>query len=264
MAEANRQWQLYEEKHHSKTLAEAVTLYRERHGRHPPPGYQKWWEYARKHNAHNVDDFHQIINDLRPFWAMTPKKIRQLAASLPDSEGMAVLRIRNHKVEPQSTHWRAETLAASVTRLAEFLPDMNIAVNTMDQPRVLATYEQIQEFLKVEEETRALPANAEDRFTPHMDHFDANIIEGENPGWLNVAAQPYMKFAKDACPPDSPARNPELQGVDRRYKSTLGGVHLQLFRLVRHLHCGPQPTRLSWLFVFVLRKRHYEKFTAGL
>lgn len=223
IADANRQWQEYEARFSSKSLAEAANLYRETHGRHPPPGYKAWYEYAREHDAHNVDDFHQIVNDLRPFWAIPPMKIRQSAASLPESEGMAVLRIRDHKVMPQSTHWRAETLAGSVARLAKYLPDMNIAMNTMDQPRVLVTYDKMQEYLKVEEGTRVLPPVSEERFTPNMDHFDADIIEGEHPGWMSIAGRPYMRFAKEACPPNSPARNPELRGtVDKSYKSTLG------------------------------------------
>lgn len=224
IADANRQWQQYEDRYQSATFAEAAALYRETHGRHPPPGYKEWYEYARKHNAQNVDDFHQVVNDLRPFWAIPPKKIREMAASLPDSEGMAVIRVRNHEAVPQSNEWRASTFAESVNRLAKYLPDMNIAMNTMDQPRVLVGYDQIQEYLEVEKSTRALPVNARDGFTPNMDHFDANIIEGEPPGWMDLAGRQYMKFAKDSCPPGSPARRSGLnKTVDRLYKSSPGG-----------------------------------------
>lgn len=227
ITEANRRWEQYE---HSRStdFIQTVTKYRETHGRHPPPGFKEWYMFARKNGVHNVDDFQQISNDLRPFWAIPPAEIRQMAARLQTSEGIAGVRLRDHKVVSKTEGWRVETLAKSVGRIAEYLPDMDIAMNTMDQPRIMATHDDIQKYLKVEESTRNTTGDAQDQFTSGMDSFydeDAPVNEELDPAWYSVAGTPYMESAKEACPPESPARNENLtvEDADRLYKSNFGG-----------------------------------------
>ncbi|KAJ5578065.1 CAZyme family GT90 [Penicillium hispanicum] len=225
--EAGRRWQEYEDSR-STNFSQTVARYRQTYGRHPPPGFREWYQFARKRGIYNVDDFQQITGDLRPFWAIPPKEIRQMAAGLQEGEGIGGVRIRNHKVVSESPGWRAETLAASVRRLAAHLPDMDIAMNNMDQPRVMATNEDIQRYLQVEESTRSMPLDAEDQFTRQMDYlYDQKLgIQADvDPEWFSVAGKPYMDFAKEACPPESPARNANMtaEEADKLYKSSFGG-----------------------------------------
>jgi hypothetical protein len=226
MNEANNRWQEYENSR-STNFRQAVAKYRQTYGRHPPPGFKEWYQYARENNVHNVDDFQQITGDLRPFWAVPPKEIRQMAARLQQSPGIAGVRIRDHQVVSHSEGWRVETLAAAVDKLAKHLPDMDIAMNTMDQPRVMATYEDIQKYLKIEESTRATPPDATDNFTQGLDELyneEAGINEELDPGWFSVAGKLYMDFAKEACPPESPARdaNMTVADADKLFKSSFG------------------------------------------
>ena len=116
MNEANARWQEYEDSR-STNFRQTVAKYRQTYGRHPPPGFKEWYQFARKKNVHNVDDFQQIIGDLRPFWALSPTEIRQMAARLQESPGIAGVRIRDHKVVSHSEGWRVETLAAAVEKL---------------------------------------------------------------------------------------------------------------------------------------------------
>lgn len=226
MREANRKWQEYEDSR-STSFRATVAKYRETYGRHPPPGFKEWYQYARKHGIHNVDDFQQITGDLRPFWAIPPQDIRQMATRLMTSDGIAGLSIRNHKVELHAEGWRVETLASSVGRLAKYLPDMDIAMNAMDQPRVMVTHDDIQSYIKTEERTRSLPIDATDKFTEDMDHmFDekAGVNEDVDPAWFSVTGKPYMEFGKESCPPESPARaNLTTEEADKRYKESFGG-----------------------------------------
>lgn len=225
MREANRKWQQYEGSR-STSFRDTVAKYRQTYGRHPPPGFKEWYQFARKRNIHNVDDFQQITGDLRPFWAISPRDIRRMAARLLKSEGIAGLSIRNHKVKLHAEGWRVETLASSVGRLAKYLPDMDIAMNAMDQPRVMATYDDIQKYLKTEESTRSLPIDTTDNFTQEMDYmFDekAGVNEAVDPAWFSVTGKPYMDFGKESCPPESPARaNMSAEDADRRYKESFG------------------------------------------
>ena len=60
----------------SKTLAEAADAYRKRRGRHPPPGFDKWYQFAVDNDAVMVEDFFdQIYHDLNPFWGIDPTRI---------------------------------------------------------------------------------------------------------------------------------------------------------------------------------------------
>lgn len=226
MQEANRQWQKYEDGR-SLSFRDTVAKYRQTYGRHPPPGFKEWYQFARKRKIYNVNDFYQITGDLRPFWAVSPQDIRQMAAKLLKSDGIAGLSIRDHEVELHAAGWRVETLAASVKRLAKFLPDMDIAMNAMDQPRVMVTHEDIQNHLKVEERTRSTPTDAADEFTEDMDYLfdeDSEVGGDLDPAWFSVVGQPYMNFGKESCPPESPARaNMSAEDADKLYKESIGG-----------------------------------------
>jgi hypothetical protein len=225
MREANRQWLAYDNSR-STNFRRTVTKYRETYGRHPPPGFKEWYMFARKKNAHNVDDFQQITGDLRPFWALPPAEIRKMAAKLQNSDGIAGVRIRDHKVFIDMESWRPETLRDSIKRIAKYLPDMDIALNLMDQPRVMVTYNDTQEYLRTEALTRSLPINAQDQFSSGMDHLyeKDSTMDDVDPRWFSIAGKPYMSFANESCPPDSPARaNITVKDADKLYKSPSAG-----------------------------------------
>lgn len=40
----------------SKTLAQATNVYKQRYGRNPPRGFDKWWEWAMENNVKIVDE----------------------------------------------------------------------------------------------------------------------------------------------------------------------------------------------------------------
>ncbi|KAJ5180643.1 Lipopolysaccharide-modifying protein [Penicillium capsulatum] len=226
MREANDRWHEYED-NRSKNFRDTVRKYRQTHGRHPPPGFKEWYQFARRNKAHNVDDFQQISGDLRPFWAIAPSEIRRMALNLQEGDGIAGIRVREGKVVSKPEGWRAETLSASIERLAKYLPDMDIAMNTLDQPRIMAPHEDMQTYLRLEETARSLPTYAVDRFTSGMNRFyNGSIGDGDrfDPAWFSVAGEPYMKYAKDACSPESPA-NTEMstEEADALYKEPFGG-----------------------------------------
>ncbi|CAI7644905.1 unnamed protein product [Penicillium crustosum] len=171
MRDANRKWREYDNGR-TTSFRQTVAKYRETYGRHPPPGFKEWYMFARKKKAHNVDDFQQITGDLRPFWAVPPAEIRQMAAKLQSSDGIAGVQIRNQEVVQSPVEgWRVETLRKSIKRIAQYLPDMDIALNIMDQPRVMVSYEDTQEYLRTEALTRSLPSDPQDRFTPNMKYL---------------------------------------------------------------------------------------------
>ncbi|KAB8229904.1 uncharacterized protein BDW43DRAFT_175719 [Aspergillus alliaceus] len=229
---ANKQWEEYEHDR-STTFRETVSKYRKRYGRHPPPGFADWYKFARDRKVHHIDDFQQIIDDLRPFWGIEPWLIRQMAASLSDhGNGMGGIHIRNKTVAKISQpSWRVEALAAVVSRIVEYLPDMDIAVNIHDQPRLVVPFEDIQQYLHVEQNSRHTNATSTDHFTADMDHLQ-NLThaqevwdEEKEAQWFWPEKHRLMGVAKAACPPESPARDSNMtdEDADRLYKTPVGG-----------------------------------------
>lgn len=234
MAEADKAWAVYENSR-STTFRQTVSKYRRRYGRHPPPGFKEWYQFARKRNVHNIDDFEQIMDDLRPFWAIEPKVLRNLAANMwrDDKNGVAGIHIRNHKVVKETNKsWRSETLITLISKIAKYLPDMDIAMNRLDQPRVVVPWEDMQAHLKKEVDARRMPPEADPDFTTGLDNllnitsFEEEPAHKEDPEWFPAHGKQYMETAKIACPPESHARNNELPkaDVESRYKNRLGGV----------------------------------------
>lgn len=227
----------------SRTFRETVKKYREKHGRHPPPGFTEWYKYARKKGVFNIDDFEQVMDDLRPFWAIEPKVLRNLAAHASEDpkDGISGIHIRNGRVaQLTNPSWRSETLETLIEQFSSHLPDMDIAMNRLDQPRLTVPWEDMQSHLAKEMYTRGLPFDAQDQFTSNLEGLldlgtykewkegDEPIDKTgkEDPGWFGAPGRQYMELAALACPPGSPARDDKvtISAADAMYKDRLGGI----------------------------------------
>jgi len=251
MQEADKAFRKYEDSR-SKSFKETVQTYRRKYGRHPPPGFTTWYKFARKKNVHNIDDFEQIMDDMRPFWAIEPKAIRSLAANMlrDADQGVSGVHIRNHKiVKEDGGNWRSETLVSLIQKFVKYLPDMDIAMNRLDQPRVVVPWDDMQALLKKESETRMTPPETSDDFSTKMEGFsdtkstgNASILE-EDPEWYPAHGKQYMDIVSTACPPESPARlNDSGYAViaDELYKDRLGGLVTNFNRSTDLCTVGPQ------------------------
>lgn len=140
----------------SKTVEEAAQAYRKRRGRHPPPHFDKWFEYARSHNALIVEGFFdQIYDDLEPFWGIDPAPMRREA-----SQFEMTISVRNG-VATTSSDWRWTRIWHNMTKTIEdLLPDMDIALNPMDEPRLVVPWEDINAYMKNASHTKNLPKAA--------------------------------------------------------------------------------------------------------
>lgn len=249
MQEADNKWRKYEDDR-SKSFRETVRNYRRRHGRHPPPGFKDWYKYARKRNVHNIDDFEQIMGDLRPFWGVEPKIIRNLAANMwrKADSGVACIHIRNHKIVKESNKsWRSETMVTLINKFVKYLPDMDIAMNRLDQPRVIVPWEDLQALLDKEKETRRAPPETVDEFSTNMESFLNMTVEDdgmlkEDPQWFPHHGKQYMEIAGPACSPDSPARRNDtsMQETELTYKNRLGGLITDWNKSTDLCTVGPQ------------------------
>jgi len=153
-AEKTYQDLLKKESHDIKAAAEE---YRKRRGRHPPPGFDQWFKFAQDHNAVMVEDFFdQIYHDLGPFWGLPANVMRKEAA---DYEMTITVRDRNAST---SSTWFWTAIWLNMTQTIEhLLPDMDIPLNAMDEPRILAPWEEVNALMNRERETRNMPPPGE-------------------------------------------------------------------------------------------------------
>lgn len=236
IAEADKRWREYEDSR-SLTFKETVSKYRRRYNRHPPPGFVTWYRYARDKNVHNIDDFDQVMDDIRPFWAVPPKVLRNLAAHMWENEkdGVETIHIRNHavvKISNNQNGWRADTTATLIEKFIDHLPDMDIATNRLDQPRVVVPWNDLQDLLDKESKSRIMIPDANDGFTANMTGLtnlatdkEKDNSTREDAGWYGASGQQYMDIAKTACPPESYAAGSKtMLKAEESWKDPHGGV----------------------------------------
>lgn len=131
-------------------LAAAAQQYRERRGRQPPPGFDRWWQYARDHNGIIVEDFwDQIYHDLNPLWALRPedmlRDVRRQASQI---------RIRGGNVSHLTDHFWMPIWEELIQTVAQGLPDIDLAMNTMDEPRMWVPWEKMSGYVDMERSGR--------------------------------------------------------------------------------------------------------------
>ncbi|KXJ88124.1 hypothetical protein Micbo1qcDRAFT_166773 [Microdochium bolleyi] len=190
-------------------LADAARKYRERRKRHPPPGFDAWFEYATKNDASAVEAyFDRIYDDLRPFWALDPKQTAERAATWHH-----VVKVRNGRAEGVGNTeglvpW-LQLWTGLVAEAAPWLPDVDMPINMMDESRLLVPWEEISGYVKKEEEERKMPP-ADQVMTEYTGLFkvDAQVVELQphDPEWLH---DNYWDMTRVTCDPKSPSRELE-------------------------------------------------------
>jgi len=148
-AEASFAQTLSQESH---TLNDAAAAYRERRGRHPPPGFGEWYQFAKERDALVVEEFwDQIYHDLEPFWALKPARIRKDA-----NEFEMRITVRGGKASTGSDWFWTQIWLSLVGSIEHLLPDMDIALNAMDEPRLVVPWEKMSEYAAAAEKTRRM------------------------------------------------------------------------------------------------------------
>lgn len=204
------------QKTRSRTLADAAAKYRQRRGRHPPPGFDAWFEAARKRDVIVIEDFFdRIHHDLNPFWALDPAEMRRRVHAQVE---VIQIRAGNVTVMDSSPHPQTwlQIWAGLVQEMGPGnIPDMDMFVNTMDETRLLVPWDDITKYVAVEEASRNVFSvdKAVDSYTSYDDLDAGSGTSKYEHKWITQGTDQYWDYAAATCPPSSPAR---------RYKSLQG------------------------------------------
>ena len=137
----------------SRSIEDAAQAYRKRRGRHPPPGWEKWYTFARNKNSVIVEDFFdQIYSDLEPFWGMNPTILRKESWDFE-----MTINIRDGKATAGSDWFWTVIWLDLIKTVEHLLPDMDLPLNAMDEPRLVVPWEDIEDYMKKAAKTRKLP-----------------------------------------------------------------------------------------------------------
>ncbi|KAK6208657.1 capsular associated protein [Colletotrichum tabaci] len=196
----------------SKTLTAAAKAYRDRRGRHPPPGFDAWFQFAQDRRAVIVEDFFdQIYHDLQPFWGIEPSRIRKEAA-----EWEMVIQVRKGRATRISEWFWTVHWTNMLQTIEHLLPDMDIALNPMDEPRMVVPYEDMEQYLRDAALTHTMPEpknvmNTFQALPSNKKELDRNV-KVQSKHWDKVTKQ-FWLIARRGCPPDSPARLAKTQST---------------------------------------------------
>jgi hypothetical protein len=189
-------------------LKEAAAVYRQKRGRHPPPGFDEWYKYAQEHDALVVEEFFdRIYHDLGPFWALPAREIR-----IQSNSYIQVIRVRNGKASYQTDNPNREPWIQLWHKLiqeaAPFLPDVDVPINYMDETRVLVPWEIIWDYVRVAEANKQMP-DVKDIVSKYHTLSELDKIRGPptSPNWVGEEQTAYWDHARFSCAPSTPSRS---------------------------------------------------------
>lgn len=124
----------------STSLSKATSQYKQRYRRPPPPGFSKWFQYARKQNHTLIDEYDQLMLDLEPYFSVAPATLIQRTRTLGQLSGVSIVSIKDGKSEVHSKSGRWAPALAFQEMISDFvdqLPDMDIAISEKLEGRIL-------------------------------------------------------------------------------------------------------------------------------
>ncbi|KAL4881299.1 hypothetical protein BJY04DRAFT_207670 [Aspergillus karnatakaensis] len=218
----------------SRTLADAVKEYRRRYNMHPPPYFDKWFKFAQSRGVELIDEYDTIYHSLLPFWALTPQTIRARAReALGYDNSLFGVLIRDGTVSlaeglDEEHKWQREATLGMVKDFVQYLPDMDLAFNAHDEPRVIVPSEDLQRLVAVAKD-RAIPKafgtkSAVNAWSARSDDLNKGdrIDEVRITRFNKISHQPAWTSSRISCPVDSPVRSLDENAPDDTTRYALG------------------------------------------
>ncbi|KAJ9629889.1 hypothetical protein H2203_002273 [Taxawa tesnikishii (nom. ined.)] len=200
----------------SKTLEDAVTEYKRRYKIPPPPHFDRWHEFAKQKGVQLIDEYDTIYHSLLPFWGMRPATLRARVREALGFGGnnLIGLLIRNGQAAHVNggQEWQQEATIGMMKQFLEFLPDMDLAFNIHDEPRVVVPHDELSRLIELAVGTNmpGAMANSAPRngFSPRPKDVNSGkrIDEIKTTRFNVFAHQPTWIPSRLSCSPNSPAR----------------------------------------------------------
>lgn len=216
VGDAQAAWEL-KLRSQSQTLDAAVAEYRRRYGIAPPPHFDKWYEFAKRKGVQLIDEYDTIYHSLLPFWALSPQTIRaraREALGFGDNNLMGLL-VRQGKVShvEGGQEWLQQAAVGMTEQFIDYLPDMDLAFNIHDEPRVVVPHDELSRLVDIALGTNlpaaaayASPNNAFSSRPADVSSHGKRMAEVKTTRFNVFAHQPTWIPSRMSCSPNSPSR----------------------------------------------------------
>ena len=193
----------------SKTLAAAVTEYKRRYRRNPPPGFDAWFQMAQDSGLLLVDEFDTVMQSIEPFWGEDPQVLRmRIQSAMATSPASAPDHLIEFNILDHSISWAnpnpSDKFPSQIatwfgTDALAILPNLTIAINPLDEPRVVIRHDVLENAMQkrfpARKPFRSLSTFSESRAAP----ADPSV------SFLNIREQQNWSTLTLSCPCDSAA-----------------------------------------------------------
>jgi len=218
----------------SQTLDAAVAEYKRRYRIPPPPNFDVWYAYAKRKNVQLIDEYDTIYHSLLPFWALEPNVIRSRVDESIGFEGnfLMAVTIREGQIVTMEAgeEWEQKAITGMMADFIQYLPDMNLAFNIHDEPRVILPHDILSRLVDVAL-SRSMPAafatgEPRNNFSPRPSDLNdgKRIREVLTTRFNRFAHQHTWTHSRMSCSPDSPARSFNEQTNDNVGPYALGDL----------------------------------------
>lgn len=122
----------------SQSPDEAVAEYEERYGKPPPPGFKEWVKYALRQHSPIIDDFDLVFENVEPFHKFSPERLKDLMEKATSGDNAAATLCSYTKADGfKDCAYFADVMEWIFGDAKKRLPDVQVPVNTLDEPSVL-------------------------------------------------------------------------------------------------------------------------------
>lgn len=218
----------------SKTFQEAVTEYQRRYRMPPPPHFDEWYKFAVRQRTQLIDEYDTIYDSLHLLWSLKPEVIRaRTREALGFANTLMGASIRDgvvHTIGEGQDGFQKAATQEMISPFAQWLPDMDLAFNVNDEPRVLIPREDIERMNLMAEETIQSIKPSHDtsvnRYTRPEDLNDGlSYAPVSETRFNHLDHQQTWSHSRMSCPADTPARNLGDAAADSATSFAFSGIN---------------------------------------
>ncbi|OAA60094.1 Lipopolysaccharide-modifying protein [Cordyceps fumosorosea ARSEF 2679] len=148
-----------------------------------------------------------------PFWGLAPRTVRKRAAeALRSGDSLMRVVVRDGKVTDVEggPKWMQDAMRGMMEKFVQYLPSMEIAFNTIDEPRVVVPHDDLERFLARALTKNMLAASSNrspiNSFSSHSTKSKENTDTNMNTiSFTQIGRSPSWQHLRLGCRPDSPA-----------------------------------------------------------
>jgi len=222
-------------KKQSSTLVEAAEEYKRRYQIPPPPNFDKWYSFAKARKVELTDEYDTIYHALLPFWGVSPGVLRArareaLGFAIGEDNFLLPILVRDGKIASKVNGWQHESTAGMMKGFVQYLPDMDLAFNTHDEPRVVVPNDDLSRIVNTAiKKIRAISSSSQkSAFSarPKDLSYNDRVPEIRTTRFNRFAHQATWTHSRLSCPADSPARSLDETALDDTTAYTFSDLSL--------------------------------------